>query len=107
MPIAFFHKHIHVYVFHISYSVKFINKLSYILSWGENMEKAEKQKVEKVEAFAFFNMRVPLSFLKKVKLYQAQYFEAYGKKLSTSDLTIKAIEEYIQNHPIEVDKNEQ
>ncbi|MCI4464013.1 MAG: hypothetical protein JHC30_07605 [Caldisericum sp.] len=71
------------------------------------MEGEEKQKVEKVEAFAFFNMRVPIDFLKKVKLYQAQYFQAFGKKLSTSDLTVKAIEEYIQNHPIRGNDNEQ
>ena len=71
------------------------------------MEKIKQDEGDGTEEFVFFNTRVPLSFVKKVKVYLAKYFEVNGKRLTISDLTVNAIEEYMRNHPIEVDKNEQ
>jgi hypothetical protein len=71
------------------------------------MEKAERQEGNGAEEFVFFNTRVPLSFVKKVKVYLAKYFEVNGKRMTVSDLVVNAISEYIKNHPIEGGKDEQ
>jgi len=99
--------YIHVFVFHNCYSVKFINNFNDNNIKVRNMEKIKQDEGDGTEEFVFFNTRVPLSFVKKVKVYLAKYFEVNGKRLTISDLTVNAIEEYMRNHPIEVDKNEQ
>jgi len=71
------------------------------------MEKIKQDEVNGTEEFVFFNTRVPLSFVKRVKVYLASYFSKTGKRMTISDLVVNAIEEYIRNHPVEADRNEQ
>jgi len=71
------------------------------------MEKIKQDEGNGTEEFVFFNTRVPLSFVKRVKVYLASYFSKTGKRMTVSDLVVNAVEEYIQNHPIRGNDNEQ
>ena len=107
MPIAFFHKHIHVYLFHKCYSVKFINNFNKNNIEVKNMEKAKQDEGNGGEEFVFFNTRIPLSLVKRVKVYLASYFNKTGKRMTIGEFVANAIEEYLKNHPVEAGSNEQ
>jgi len=107
MPIAFFHIHIHVFLFHKCHSVKFINNFNKNNTEVGNMEKIKQDEGDGVGELVFFNTRVPLFLVKEVKLYLATYFSKTGKKMTISELVVNAISEYIRNHPIEGGKDEQ